>query len=58
MGYGSISGVYSTIEGLVIMVKENLQKYNPFSGKNDDEKQDNIYKKRMRELFNKLDECS
>lgn len=48
--YGSLGGRYTTVEGLLDEVLQNLKKNNPFFG----DSGDTLFKKRMEEFFAKL----
>jgi len=43
LDYGTLGGVYSTIEGLVNNIYESFKKNNPFMGDSDKATKDKIY---------------
>jgi len=50
LDYGTLGGVYSTIEGLVQSILENFKKTNPFMGDSD-----SVFKKKIDEFYNRLE---
>lgn len=47
MDFGTLGGVYTTVEGLFEKIEDNLRNENPFAG----DSADSLFKKKMRELW-------